>query len=385
MKHTHSFRKKPIIWTTAILAPVVACLVWLFLPHTTAHAANERIITIYRDGQEQIVASDAETVGQVLERANITVNEHDLVEPGKDTKLVAANYSVNIYRARPVTIIDGTQRYRIMTPYQSARKIAESAGLKIVDEDQLQLDRINDFVAERGMGLKLTIDRATPLTLILYGKKIDAHTQADTVAELLKEKSIELGPNDGLSAPQETSISAGMTLAVYRNGVQVITEEQDVDFSTEQIKDADQEVGYRQIKEPGAKGRKVVTFEVELRDGKEVRRKEIQSVTTQQPKKQVEVVGVKKKISEGFDQALARLRSCEGGYTSVNPAGPYYGAYQFNQNTWNAYAPAAYKGTTPTSAPPEVQDQAATNLYKARGWQPWPACWRKLGLEDIYR
>ncbi len=386
--NTYAYMPRPklLLWVAAILLPAIIIFIWFLFPRSSAHATNERIVTIHHDGQEQIVATNAQTVGEVLERAHLSLEAHDIVEPNQETHLIAANYSVNVYRARPVTIVEGANRHRIMTPHTSAKKIVEAAGLEAYDEDIFELDRIDDFLEGGGAGLKLTIKRSTPLKLVLYGKPIDARTQAITVAELLQEKGVVLGSNDGVSPSLETPISANITVAVYRNGSQVINEEQEIAFSTEQIKDVDREVGYKQVKEAGTKGKKVVTFQIELRDGKEISRKEIQNIVTMQPKKQVEIIGVKTAgFGGGFSEALAKLRSCEGKYTSVNPAGPYYGAYQFSQSTWNAYAPEAYKGQVPTNAPPEVQDQAAANLYQARGWQPWPACSRTLGLQDIYR
>jgi hypothetical protein len=62
---------------------------------------------------------------------------------------------------------------------------------------------------------------------------------------------------------------------------------------------------------------------------------------------------------------------CESGgdYGAVNPAG-YYGAYQFDQSTWDAYAPSEYAGTNPAQAPPAVQDAAAANV----DYDAWPNC-----------
>ena len=62
---------------------------------------------------------------------------------------------------------------------------------------------------------------------------------------------------------------------------------------------------------------------------------------------------------------------CESGgdYTAVNPAG-YYGAYQFDQSTWDAYAPSGYQGVNPAEAPPEVQDAAAASVP----YDAWPEC-----------
>lgn len=73
----------------------------------------------------------------------------------------------------------------------------------------------------------------------------------------------------------------------------------------------------------------------------------------------------------------ANLRYCEaGGIYTRNSGNGYYGAYQFNIGTW-----ANYGGySRPDLAPPAVQDAKAQATQAARGWSPWPACARKLGL-----
>jgi hypothetical protein len=78
-----------------------------------------------------------------------------------------------------------------------------------------------------------------------------------------------------------------------------------------------------------------------------------------------------------FPTMLAELRQCEaGGRYNANTGNGYYGAYQFNQGTWNGVG-----GTgRPDQAAPEVQDEMATRLYERRGWSPWPSCSRSRGL-----
>jgi hypothetical protein len=73
----------------------------------------------------------------------------------------------------------------------------------------------------------------------------------------------------------------------------------------------------------------------------------------------------------------ARLRQCEsGGNYASNTGNGYYGAYQASHSTWGGYA--GYSDAH--LAPPAVQDEWARALHARRGWQPWPACSRKLGL-----
>ena len=73
------------------------------------------------------------------------------------------------------------------------------------------------------------------------------------------------------------------------------------------------------------------------------------------------------------------LIKCESGgnYRAYNPAGPYLGAFQFHQPTWNGVASRHYPnlvGVDPRNAAPADQHRMAYRLYEERGWQPWPVC-----------
>jgi cell wall-associated NlpC family hydrolase len=80
-----------------------------------------------------------------------------------------------------------------------------------------------------------------------------------------------------------------------------------------------------------------------------------------------------------IDSDLARLRQCEAtGDYKANTGNGYYGAYQFDKKTWQGLG---YSGL-PHQATPATQDEAAIKLYQKKGWAPWPACSKKLGLVD---
>lgn len=256
-------------------------------------AENERIVTVYHDGIEQTIVTDAKTVGEALQRAGVTLHKNDSVEPIATVPLVERGYSINVYRARPVTVVDGNRRFTVLTSHTSAREIAQAAQVTLYDEDRYDLERIDNFINEGGAGLKLTIERATVMNLIMYGKAAEIRTQAKTVGELMQEKHIVLQAEDGTNLPAATPISQGITLEVWRNGVQTITEEQAVPFPTEYIRATDKPVGYREIQTPGSEGKKLVTYQVELKNGQEVSRSEIQSVVVVQPSKQIEIIGTK--------------------------------------------------------------------------------------------
>lgn len=374
-------RVSKLRWAGALVAAVLFGLI-AFVPTQTTRAENERIVTIYHDDVEQTIITDAITVQDALDRAEVVIGENDTVEPGLDTELTANSYSINVYRARPVVVIDGNQRYTVMTAHTSGQEIAAAAELVLYDEDTFTLTRIDDFINEGGVGLKLTIDRAVPITLTLYGSSSKIRTQAETVSQLLDEKGIVMTADDGASLPLGAPITSDMSLSVWRNGVQTITAEEDEPFTIRQIQDTDQDVGYVAMQQVGVNGKKLVTYEIEMRDGVEISRTVIQSVVTLQPTEQIQTVGAKAKFSGAISEALSQLRSCESGGNYANKNNPRYrGAYQFGYGTW-----ANYGGYyDPADAPAAVQDQAAYELYLRRGWSPWPHCSAKLGLQDIYR
>lgn len=75
--------------------------------------------------------------------------------------------------------------------------------------------------------------------------------------------------------------------------------------------------------------------------------------------------------------AWLNLRYCESGNTyNRNSGNGFYGAYQFDIGTWGNYGGYARADL----APAEIQDAKAQETQARRGWGPWPACSRKLGL-----
>lgn len=290
----HFLKPKANHYVAAILVAIFAALAWLVsMPHVQADASrgsNEHLVTIHDRGKEKSVISKHDTVGEVLHETGVILDKNDIVEPALDAKLVAEAYQVNIYRARPVLIADGAHKVLIMSAYQTPKLIAEHAGMPLHDEDKATL-RISDNFVRDGASETLAIDRATSVHLTLYGTQKVVYTQSTTVAQLLKQKNITLGANDTMSVSKDAAIASGMTIEIWRNGKQTLTQDEPIAFETEQIRDANQPVGYKKVQTAGKPGKKTVTYEVVMKNGKEVSRKEIQSVEIEKPSKQVEIVG----------------------------------------------------------------------------------------------
>lgn len=351
----------------------------------TVKPDDSHVVSLYIEGGETTVPTRAATVGEFLDKVDVNLYEADLVEPSVETTIDADNFKINIYRAYPVTIVDGNQLQRVLTPHKNPQLIVEKAGIKVYPEDAYVVETASDFVRESILGEKLIIDRATVVTMSLYGSPpVTYRTQASTIDEFLQERSIEIEEGANVTPGLDSLVKENLAIFVSEPGKTVIIAEEDVPFSTVYKMDANKPIGYKEALIAGVNGRKQVIYEVDASDINKSR-KIIQEVVISQPKSQEMIVGSKTEAFGGdFADALAKLRSCEGAYTS-NTGNGYYGAYQFNLGTWRSNAPAGYEYMLPNEAPPTVQNQAATNLYQSRGWQPWPSCSRSLGLLDIYR
>ena len=299
LKHRHPARLSAFL--SAFIA-LIGLATFLVVGHVPAFATvpqqEGRLVTIHDRGSDTVILTKGDTVADALKQANISVDANDAVEPALSEKLVAKDYSVNIYRARPVIVVDGATRQKIITPYQTAQQIAKSVGITLYDEDKTALTRTDDIVAE-GAGLQLTITRATPFNFTLYGATTVVRTQAKTIGEMLKEKGINLGKDDRISLDQSTPITADMTIRVWREGKQTVTVSEGVNFDVQTVQDGDQYIGYHAVQTPGINGSRNVTYEVMIQDGKEVGRTEIASITTAEPQKQIEIVGAKVKSFGG--------------------------------------------------------------------------------------
>lgn len=351
--------------------------------HGAAHAADTtpsstgHLMTVYDRGDKKVFLTHAATVKQALIDNTITLDANDTVEPSLDEKLIASEYHVNIYRARPVTVIDGAVRIKVMTPYQVADRIAKSARITLYPEDKTSVTRSSNIVGD-GAGLELTITRATPFTFDLYGKKSTVRTQATTVGAMLKEKKITLGANDKVSVDPSTPITAALSLRVWREGKQTITVDEDVPFSTDIIYDADRPLGYRAAQVAGVVGVQSVTYQVEIKEGVEISRSEIARITTKEASKQTDVIGLKNDGS-----GLSRNR---GALFRVDSKGVTHRETYYDLNM-HVVMQACGQGGRYTVRPDGVKVDANGYVIIAANYARYPRCSiveTSVGLGKVY-
>ncbi|HVS79067.1 MAG TPA: G5 domain-containing protein [Candidatus Saccharimonadales bacterium] len=317
-------------------AAVVAVLFHYRGGTETFRPSDSHVVFVFDSGKKQTVDTKAQTVGQLIGRLNLHLIPQDVVEPSLDTPIVEDNFRVNVYRARPVTVVDGTHKTVTLTAQKSARVVAEDAGLKINPEDEASF--AEGDIKDNVIGEQVVVARATPITLNLYGTQVPSYTQARTVAAMLIEKHITLDNGETVNPVPATPIKSGMEVFILAKGSQVVTTEETVAAPVHTVRDYSLSFGTKVVRQEGVPGKEAVTYLISTKKGVETGRKIIQKAIVQSPVPEIVAIGATIDINGDKTTIMAQagiassdfayanfIISHESGWrpTAENPSGAY--------------------------------------------------------------
>lgn len=283
------------------------------------------------------------TVREILIANNIPFGADDRVEPGLDTR-VNGGETINIYKAREITIVDGNTTTVRKTTY----------------------------------------------------KKVE---------DILKELNITLGEKDEVTPGLKSEVATVDTIKIARTGKTTETKKEVIKFETKEEKDDSKYVDEKVTKVEGKNGEKEVTYNVVREKGKEVSREVASEKVITEATAKVVVVGTKQRpvvqqVAAQSYAAPAQSYSAPGGsvvLSNGNTAGAEGAAAAQEMarrtgvpaSTWehiiaresngqvgarNASGASGLFQTMPGwGSTATVQDQinAATRAYQAQGLSAW--------------
>jgi uncharacterized protein YabE (DUF348 family) len=351
-------------------ASVVAALV----AGTTAFVALDKTVTLSVDGHQQKVTTSAHTVGDVLESQGIQVDDHDLVSP-LPTQSFGDGDTIVVRYGRPVVLtIDGQTR----SVWTTARNVDEALLALGIRAKGAYVSASRSRPIKR-TGLTLDVRLPHALTFLADGQRHEVTTTAITIRGALAEAGVALGPHDRITPSLQTRPSDDQVIAVTRVRGKQVVQESPIKFRTIERESKDLYKGTTKVLKRGKVGILVKTFKLTYLDKRLANRQKIDEAIAKQPVTQVVLVGTKK-LPENAPAAdglnWAALAACESGGNpkAYNPAGPFYGLYQFMQGTWNAVGGVG----VPTDASPAEQTYRAQILYQRSGAGQWPVCGHNL-------
>lgn len=279
---------------------------------------SEAHVVFLFDGQDRtVVDTKAKTVGDMVNKLPLHLIPEDVVEPSLDTPIPEDNFRVNIYRARPVTVVDSGNKVVTLTAQKSPRVVAQNAGLGLNPEDRASFDQ--GSVTENVIGEKVVIARATPVALNLYGAQLTAYTQAKTVKELLVEKNIKLANGETIQPGQDTPITPNLPVFVLRKDAKVVTSEESIPVPEQIVNDPTLSFGTTVLRQTGVPGKKLLTYILQTDpSGKELSRQVLQEVILQDPVPQITARGSTVAITGDKTSVMAAAGISSGDYAYVN-------------------------------------------------------------------
>jgi resuscitation-promoting factor RpfB len=278
--------------------------------------SGSHVVYLFDKGKKETLDTKAQTVGQLLKNLPLHLIAEDVVEPSRDTTIVEDNFRVNVYRARPVIVVDKGSRTVTLTAQKSARVVAENAGVQVYPEDKATF--LAGDIRQNIVGEQVVINRATPVFLNLYGTALNVRTRAKTVGDLVKEKQIKLQGGDTLQPDANTPISANLQVFVVRSGTKIMTVEEDIPPPVQVVNDASLSFGTQVVRQPGVPGKKAVTYQVQMQNGKEAGRTIIQQAIIQEPVTQIVARGSTVSVTGSHESWMAAAGIASGQYGYVN-------------------------------------------------------------------
>jgi len=312
------------VYKRPYLVPIVGLLlgVVIVLGVTQLHGGatqrpyDSHIVYVFDEGKRQTIDTKAATVGDLVKRMPLHLIPQDVVEPSLDSKIVEDNFRINVYRARPVTIVDNGQKTVAITAQKSPRVVAQDAGVVVYPEDNTNFAQ--GSLRENTIGEQVNIDRATPVAFNLYGTPLTVRTHTKTVGDLLKEKQVKLSPDDTLTPAAGTPLTDGIAVSVVRNGTQVTTVEEAIDPPTQTVADPSLSLGASAVRQVGVAGKRAVIYQTTTENGVVVNRTIIQSTVVQEPVPQIIARGTIVDVSGDKTAIMAAAGISSDDYGYVN-------------------------------------------------------------------
>ena len=249
--------------------------------------ADSKVVKLYVDGEQKTIPTRASTVKELLENSGVEYGEKDLIEPSLNSQIIGEEFSVNIYRAKPVTVVDESGDKKIAKIADTTPVVmAKQAGFDLFPEDIVEIVEPDKSLQEGIIGTQVVINRATPIKMSLYGKDYNIRTHAETVADLVKERDIKTS-NQSILPSLETKLKANQVVFITDPGKKIASVEEDIPFDQRTISDTGLEAGETIIRNEGRNGKRVVVYEI-AKDGSRIL---LQEVIVSKPVTRVVVEG----------------------------------------------------------------------------------------------
>lgn len=324
-------------------------------------------VTVEADGDRIQYRTHSRTVGELLTELGISVNSNDRIllngetselstalgteEFAQASRTVATRgprdapvttrpspVRITIQRAVPITIIDEGLPTTVLST-------ARSVGEALLDQDvPLYLgDRVNPGLETPVTAdLRVYIKRSKPVSIVVDGREIHTRTLGDTVSDVLQEEGVTLKGKDYADVSLDAKVTNDMTIRVARVIEDWIVEAEPIAYQTIWKPDPNLELDQRRVDQPGAEGVKKRRLRITYTDGVETARAQEEEWVEVPPTSRIIAYGTKVVLRElqtpaGTVRYWRHLRVLATSYTAATAGkSPDHPAYGITRLGWQA-------------------------------------------------
>ena len=362
----------------AVLAGVVGGMV--------AWTNVDKTVTLVVDGRTRTVHTMAGSVGAVLREAGYHVDGHDLLAPAASSEIHDGGRIV-LKRGRLLRLdVDGRSRFVWTTAPTVSVALAQ---LGFSTDDFTSVSR------SRRLPLSPTdISVRTPKTVTIShdGGRQTVDTTDLTVAGLLSDLGITLGPNDRMNASSSSQLTDGEHIKITRVDRQRYATTHRIPFATHHVDDASMPAGKTKLVRTGRDGMRRTVWAVVYIDGRLAGRTKISSEIVRHARPALRKIGTKEVAtssggsgggsggsggapsapapSPGTAKAIARQMLADRGWGDQSQYDCLVTLWN-NESGWRVHAqnpsgaygiPQALPGSKMASAGPDWQNNAHTQI-----------------------
>jgi uncharacterized protein YabE (DUF348 family) len=213
----------------------------------------------------------------------------DATVPARYAPLWRASAPGDLPARAVVTVeIDGLRVAAVAPTGQTVADVLAGLGVALGPADRLSVDAAEPFVP----GMRVTLDRGVPVTIVDGGVAQAVRAPRGTVADLLALRGVILGPLDTVNAPADSPLAPGAIVRISRVVEREVLETVSVPYEVRTVSDPALETGRAQVETPGAPGEVMRLWSVRYVDGVEVARALIGETAARAPVAEVRRVGV---------------------------------------------------------------------------------------------
>jgi uncharacterized protein YabE (DUF348 family) len=250
-----------------------------------------RVVTVEADGRSQMLRTQRQRVSDILAEAGIRVRSRDEVWVDGQVWSLNADLPQAVLeseirrgpglanapgRAAPVRIV----LHRSVPVYLSDEGVSvtfyatqATVGEALLAQGILLYlgDRVTPSLGSRVLpGMRIYIQRSTPVTIQADGRVLRTRTQNHVVGDVLAQEGVLLMGRDYSFPPSSTPLVSDMTIRVVRVHEVLEIEQELIPFETKWIADPDMLIDSQQLTQAGGEGVIKRRYRVTYEDGQEV-------------------------------------------------------------------------------------------------------------------